>query len=78
MDKPKFEAGDMVSWCGTAGLVTQADDEAISVKFTNHMIIQFFPDGKYRDWHKEPSLIATHKELLEAQALEEYNKRHNK
>lgn len=75
-----FKITDIVEWCGVAGVVVKEykkPTDLIQVKFTNHMIVSFYPDGKYYDWHKESCLKLSTKEKLNAQAVETYNERHS-
>ncbi len=76
MSEVLFKIDDIVEWCGVAGIIVKQRDEKLFVKFTNHITAEFFPDGKYRDWHFEPSLKYSTEELLMKQALDTYNIKH--
>ena len=66
----KFQVGDRVSWMGAEGEVTENRDAstALPVRFNGEpigSIYYFLDDGRYRDWHKEPSL-----KLIERKEIE--------
>lgn len=56
----KFKVGDKVSWCGVEGEVIKVCDGdvyPIIVNLIGRVAMHMFThDGKYFDWHKEPSL----------------------
>ncbi len=56
----EFKVGDIVEWCGARGTVFYEDINAqkpICVKFENSDYLYYFSEnGKYFEWHKEPSL----------------------
>lgn len=55
----KFEVGDIVEAFGLKGKITNIYDKALyplEVNFENNHIFGFMIDGKYANWHKEPSL----------------------
>lgn len=58
-----FELGDCVTWCGVEGVVTEIEpnlNNPVMVVFNGdefHAVAEsFFPDGRYRSFHTEPSL----------------------
>lgn len=59
IDQPQFQVGDIVDWCGAMGEVMSEnsgrDYENITVAFGDYVKV-FLKDGRYFDWHKEPSL----------------------
>lgn len=57
---PIFKLGDTVSWCGVEGVVTKVKS-VIAVNFGNGKYYEFFLNGEYLSWHKEPSLILVKK-----------------
>jgi len=57
----KFQVGDKVSAFGVEGEVLHNNacvlkNFPVVCKFGNNVINYFMKDGKYCDWHKEPSL----------------------
>lgn len=56
----KFLTNDVVEWCGVRGVVLNNNvhysDLPVECKFGDSAIRYFTKDGKYCDWHKEPSL----------------------
>lgn len=72
----KFEIGDKVSWCGEAGIVVKkmSKDSGVVCNFENapkDSTIEFFEDGRYEFWHKQPSLV-----LIEKARKSKINKKH--
>ena len=59
-NKTVFEVGDIVEWCGIKGKIVFIYSEStrypILVRFDNNEEKPFAKDGKYYDWHLEPSL----------------------
>jgi len=59
-NKTVFEVGDIVEWCGIKGKIVFIYSEStrypILVRFDNNEEKPFTKDGKYYDWHLEPSL----------------------
>jgi len=54
----EFKVGDKVEWCGVEGEVTRICNRdlcPLEVAFTD-TTSTFSLDGRYLDWHKEPSL----------------------
>lgn len=62
-EEPKFQVGDKVSWMGSLGRVTTINTinhdggYKVRVSFFNGEVCYFYENGKYLDWHLEPSLI---------------------
>lgn len=57
--KTKFEIGDKVEAFGFEGTVSginKNDTYAVTVQFTNGKSSSFTRDGRFYDWHNEPSL----------------------
>lgn len=58
-NETKFKEGDIVEWCGVRGKVITIPGRGIHpvvCGFENETVASFTYDGKYMDWHKEPSL----------------------
>ena len=56
MEKRPFLKGQAVTWCGVEGVIYKIDIDYIHVDFGNRFD-SFYLDGKYCNWHKEPSLF---------------------
>lgn len=55
----KFEVGDTVEWCGVIGVIKDIKDKIdypVKCLFEDEYTVWFTSDGKYYNWHKEPSL----------------------
>ncbi len=57
MSETKFQVGDNVEAWGCRGIVRGVHPQLIEVSFGGtDAYIFFFSDGRFMDWHKEPSL----------------------
>lgn len=57
--KFEFKVGDVVEWGGVRGKVYAGLSSLVHpvmCEFENETVASFTYDGKYMDWHKEPSL----------------------
>ena len=52
----EFKVGDIVEWQGVRGTVNCNTHYGVKVLFADGNIANFYADGRYFDWHKEPSL----------------------
>lgn len=60
-NETKFEVGDIVEWCGVLGNVILCDKDTLYCSFYNKFNgnikeQKFTLDGRYEQWHSEPSL----------------------
>ncbi len=57
MTKP-FKVGDRVTWCGVEGVVVLGEHKNYPARVEfDESFENFTEDGKFLDWHKEPSLF---------------------
>lgn len=58
MSETKFQDGDKVEWAGAEGVVAVDDGtiRCLKVKFLDAEPRWFYADGRFEQWHKEPSL----------------------
>lgn len=53
----EFQIGDIVEAFGVRGSVVIPENDYVKVEFNDVGFVNFFyPDGRYCEWHKEPSL----------------------
>ena len=74
----KFEVGDKVRAWGVDGVVSEIDKDSsypvVAVfKPKNIGVVLFDEDGKYQDWHKEPSLFLVEKAKKEEPIVQWYD-----
>lgn len=52
----EFKVGDKVTAWGCEGTVVENNSYLVRVIFKHQRYEEFFPDGRFTVWHKEPSL----------------------
>ena len=67
VEKFLFQVGDIVSWMGAKGTVVEVEYEAPTARFVGSVDKRFFSDGKFCDWHHEPSLKLIERPIKEPQ-----------